>query len=411
MDLAALLERLLEGIGAIGCGPNGWTRIGFSEDDQRARRWFAGQMEKAGLNVRTDAFGNLFGRLEGLNPALPVVATGSHLDTVPCGGNYDGVLGCASGLVALADIAAGPRPSHSLELIIFQSEESSRFACSTLGSKILTGCENLESLRNLTDREGITLPAAMAGSGLGFDDSELKKCRLDPAAYKAFIELHMDQGPALEDMDLPLGIVTGIVGVRRAVIRFKGIALHAGATPMSLRHDALLSASAAVLALDEICRGYKGEAATVGTTGSMTVEPGAINIIPSEVIMHCEMRSGSGQILKTAWQTYEEELEKIAARNGTPLTITVTESSAPVIMSEDICALIARECDKNDIRYTEMYSGAGHDCMNMARIIPSAMIFVRGKDGISHNKAEFVRQKDAAAGCRILRDTLWTLAQ
>lgn len=409
MIMTDFLQKLLRGVAAFGHTKDGWNRLGFSHADCEARIWFAEMMREAGLLVRVDAFGNMFGRLEGLDPSLPAIATGSHLDTVPNGGNYDGVLGCAAGLAAIHELDREGGLRHPLELVIFQIEESARFACSTMGSKILCGLARMDDLETLVDRQGISLAQAMADAGLDFNPARISECALPSDAYKAFIELHMDQGPFLENAGIPLGVVTSIVGVRRARIYFMGKALHAGATPMQGRKNALLPAARAVLELDRIARGYAGKAGMVATAGNILVEPGAINVIPETAMIHCEMRAGEPGMLKEAWTNFENFVMRMATEYEVKGEIALTESSEPIPMNENIQELLRATCGENDVSWAEMVSGAGHDCMNMAYRIPSGMLFVRSVGGISHHPSECVRDDDAYLACKILKDALRAL--
>lgn len=404
------VEDLLRDIAAVGREPDGGvTRLGFSPEDREVRQLFRRTMLDCGLEVREDAFGNMFGRLEGLDNDLPAVATGSHLDTVPNGGNYDGVLGCAAGMAALREIRKQGGCRHPLELIVFQIEESTRFACSTMGSKLLAGAVDPDALAGLRDLHGASLPEVMAEAGLSFDG--LRSVRLAPGAYRAFVELHMDQGPTLEEAALPLGVITSIVGVRRARVGFSGVASHAGGTRMASRRDALVAASEAVLALNTIASSYGGTHNMVGTTGQIKVLPGAINVVPGNAELYCELRATDADALNTAWNTYHVVLDDIATKRGTPVRVTPTESTWPVPMDEGVRDTLRRACEKCGVPCMDMASGAGHDCMNMAALAPSGMLFVRGRDGLSHHPDELVRSPDIESGCRVLYETLVTLGR
>lgn len=405
----AFTENLLREIAAVGRDPRGGvTRLGFSPEDRDVRRFFCRKMEECGLKVREDAFGNIFGRLAGAEDCLPAVATGSHLDTVPNGGNYDGILGCVSGLAALREIKKHGGCRHPLELVIFQIEESARFACSTMGSKLLTGAVEPQALAGLRDIYGRTLPDVMAEAGLTFE--RLDSVRLPSGAYRAFIELHMDQGPTLEEAGVPLGVISHIVGVRRARVAFTGVASHGGGTRMSSRRDALVAASEAVLALHDIASSYNGQFAMVGTTGFVKVSPGAINVVPGYAEMQCELRSTDKDALNAAWSAYAEALQTIAARRGTSVELTLTESTSPVPMDAEVQETLRNACRKHGHPYLDMASGAGHDCMNMAAATASGMLFVRSRRGLSHHPDEFVGPADIRAGCDALHSALVALA-
>lgn len=407
------IDSLLREIAAIGATPEGGaSRLAFSPEDQQVRRLFARHMHESGLNVREDAFGNLFARLEGTCPEAPVVATGSHLDTVPDGGNYDGVLGCVTGLAVLRELArrqthGAPRLTHPLECIAFQNEESTRFASSTLGSRMLCGADPAALLR-LADAQGNSLAALLTAVGL--DPARAGEAALPPGYCKAFIELHMDQGPTLEDAAVPLGIITHIVGVRRAKVSFTGSASHAGGTPMLGRRDALVSAAEAVLAMQRIAAGHEGRHSMVGTVGRLVVTPGAINVIPGQAELYCELRATDAACLQTAWSEFVAALEAIAAARQTPLHLRLTESSPPVPMAESVRHALHAACSRLQIPCMDMASGAGHDCMNMAAISSAGMLFVRSRNGLSHHPDEFVRPDDVQVGYQTLFDTLSALA-
>lgn len=407
------IQTVLHEIADIGATPEGGaTRLAFSPEDQEARRLFARHMHESGLAVRTDTFGNLFGRLEGASPSAPVVATGSHLDTVPDGGNYDGVLGCVTGLAVLRELASrqhrgAPRLNHPIECIAFQNEESTRFASSTLGSRLLCGSEPAKLLK-LTDAWGNTLADVLTSAGL--DPVRAGEAALPPGYCKAFIELHMDQGPTLEDAAVPLGIITHIVGVRRARVIFSGSASHAGGTPMQGRRDALVSAAEAVLTMQRIAASHEGRHSMVGTVGQLTVTPGAINVIPGHVELCCELRATDAHTLKTAWRDFVAALEVTADVRRTPMQLYLTESSSPVPMTEQIRRTLNDACNDLKIHRMDMASGAGHDCMNMAAVSNAGMLFVRSRNGLSHHPDEFVRPNDVLAGYQTLFATLCMLA-
>ncbi len=414
--MLTFLNTLFANIAAIGAGPEGGSsRIAFSPEDQQVRALFAQNMVESGLTVRVDAFGNLFGRLEGTDPSAPVVATGSHLDTVPQGGSYDGVLGCVTGLAVLRHIAMQQKQglmqplTHSLECIAFQSEESSRFSTSTLGSKFLSGIGKAAILGRLTDAQGNTLEDVLHSINLSI--SHVEEALLPPNYCKAFIELHNDQGPELEDAQIPLGIVSHIVGIRRASLTFEGFASHAGGTPMALRRDALVAAAETVLALNTIANSYEGKYSMVGTVGNVSVEPGAINVVPGKTSLLCELRATDAAMLDTAWADFCARVNEIATQYACPATLVMKESSKPVPMSAHIQKMLTDNSAALGYAAMPMASGGGHDSMNMATITDVGMLFVRSRDGLSHHPDEFVTTSDIAAGFHVLRETLIALAQ
>lgn len=400
---------LLEEISRIGRTPSGGSnRLGLSPDDQRVRALFAERMRQCGLEVSTDAFGNLSDRLPGLNPSAPAVATGSHLDTVPNGGHYDGILGCVAGLAAARELARRPPLPRPVEVIAFQIEESTRFSNSTLGSKIMTGKADFEALRGAKDFMGNSLPSLLAAIGLDFE--KLPSAVRPPNTYGAFIEMHIDQGPVLENAGVPLGVVTHIAGAIRARISLSGAAMHAGATPMTGRRDALLAAAETALALNAVAVRYAGRHSMVGTTGNLRVSPGAINVIPGAAELFCELRGTDLATLREAWANFETALAGIAAARGVEASVNITENGVPVPMHAEVQESLCRACRAHDIPYIKMASGAGHDALNMASIAPAGMLFVRVRNGLSHHPDEYASPEDIAAGSAVLLDALAELA-
>ena len=263
------------------------TRILFTDADMRARRWLTARMQEAGLTVRVDAVGNIFGRWEGADPAAAAVATGSHTDAIPDAGRFDGVVGVLGGLEAIRALrAAGVRPRRAIELIMFTAEEPTRFAFGCLGSRVLAGVVTAERLERLRDADGRTLDEARAQAGV---PGPVPGARLAPGAYAAFVELHIEQGPELERTGVPIGVVTAIAAPATLRVELTGEGGHAGAVLMSERHDPLVAAAEVVQAVDRLARG-SGSADTVGTVGLMTLEPGAVNSIPRRVRMDIDVR-------------------------------------------------------------------------------------------------------------------------
>lgn len=407
--MLAFIESLLQEISAIGRLPSGGAhRLGFSPEDQQVRALFAEKMRGCGLEVSCDAFGNLSGRLPGADPDAPAIAVGSHLDTVPNGGHYDGILGCVAGLAVLRELAKRPPLPRPVEVIAFQIEESTRFSNSTMGSKVLSGRADFEKFRLAKDFMGYGLPDLLASVGLDID--KIPSAVRKPGAYAGFIEMHIEQGPILEDAGVPLGIVSHIVGAKRARVTFTGAAMHAGGTPMTGRRDALLAAAEGALALNAVAVRYAGKHSMVGTTGDLRVKPGAINVIPGEAELACELRGTDKPALDEAWACFEASLHGIAAKRGTPVHIRMTEDGIPVPMDVDIQECLRRQCRARNIPFIDMASGAGHDAQNMAHITPTGMLFVRVRDGLSHHPDEYASPEDIAAGSAVLLDAIAELA-
>src|SRR3984893_9229892 len=263
------------------------TRIVFTPTDLKARAWMRARCEKAGLTVRQDAIGNIFARWNGSDPAAPVVGTGSHIDAIPNAGKFDGVVGVLGGLEAIRGLQqSGFRPKHSIELLIFTSEEPTRFGIGCLGSRLLSGTLSPDAARKLTDNDGATLDEVRRKAGFG---GELEQVKLPMAYHKAFIELHIEQGPLLERQRIPLGIVTRIAAPASLRVLIEGSGGHAGAVLMPDRRDALSAAAELILAIENTAK-TSGAVDTVATVGICDVFPGAVNSIPSRVRLSADIR-------------------------------------------------------------------------------------------------------------------------
>ncbi len=402
----AWVAATLEGIGRFGRGARGFSRLVFGEAESAAVTYVAGLMREAGLAVRRDPFGNLVGRLEGEARDAPAVATGSHLDTVPEGGNFDGVVGVVGGLAAVRRLrGAGPR-RHPLEVICFRGEESARFSVGTLGSKAMAGLARREAWRTLQDQGGVTLAQALAAEGL--DLERLGECARRPAELKAFVELHIEQGPVLEQAGIPVGVVEAIAAPIRLKVTVEGTAAHSGTTPMGGRRDALVTAAQVVLAVREEATKRAGRG-VVGTAAVMKVSPGAINVIPGRAELWVDLRGIDAEALAAA-QAVRDAVGAIAAREGTPAHVETLSAETPVPMSAAIMAAIEGACRRRGVAFRRMPSGAGHDAMNMARIAPAGMIFIPCRDGVSHNPAEHASLEAICTGIEVLEATLAELA-
>ncbi len=281
------VEATFEAIGRFGKGERGFNRLVFSDADWAACDHFAALMRQAGLAVRTDAWGNLIGRLDGTEPSAPAVATGSHLDTVPEGGNYDGGVGSVAGLGALMRLKARGRFRHPLELIVFRGEESSRFGIHTMGSKAMSGMATVAAWQRLTDQTGIPLAQVLAGRGL--DLARLPEAVRRPGELKAFVEVHIEQCFVLEQAGIPIGVVEAIAAPIRLKITVEGVASHSGATPMGKRRDALVTASHLVLAVEAEAK-KRTERRIVGTVGILKIAPGALNVVPGRAELWVDVR-------------------------------------------------------------------------------------------------------------------------
>ena len=383
------------------------TRVLFTATDLRARAWLTDRMRDAGLEVRVDAVGNVFGRWEGADPGLPPVATGSHIDAIPDAGRFDGVVGVLGGLEAIRALqAAGVRPRRPIELIMFTAEEPTRFAFGCLGSRVLAGVVDDARLARLRDADGLTLDDARAAAGIGGDVAD---ARLDPGHYAGFVELHIEQGPLLEAAGLPIGVVTAIAAPATLRVELSGAGGHAGAVLMAERHDPLVAAAEVVLAVDRAARG-SGSGDTVGTVGLMTLEPGAVNSIPRHVRLDIDIRDTDEARRDAVLAEVREAARAAAAARGVDHRDEVLNADGPATSDPDVLGAVEEACDEAGLRRMRMVSRAYHDCVFMARVCPAAMIFIPCRDGVSHRPDEFSTPEQVADGARVLAGALRRLA-
>lgn len=402
----AWVEATFEAIGRFGKGERGFNRLVFSDADWAACDHFAALMRQAGLAVRTDAWGNLIGRLDGTEPSAPAVATGSHLDTVPEGGNYDGGVGSVAGLGALMRLKARGRFRHPLELIVFRGEESSRFGIHTMGSKAMSGMATVDAWQRLTDQTGIPLAQVLAGRGL--DLARLPEAVRRPGELKAFVEVHIEQCFVLEQAGIPIGVVEAIAAPIRLKLTVEGVASHSGATPMGKRRDALVTASHLVLAVEAEAR-KRMERRIVGTVGILKIAPGALNVVPGRAELWVDIRGIDEASLSETAEAIVEAARRIAACEGTRVQVETVSADTPVPMDPTVIGTIEGACRRLGYAFQRMPSGAGHDAMNMARIAPAGMIFIPCRGGISHNPDEYASPDDIVRGMDVLTETLAAL--
>ena len=406
MDKAWVVATL-DGIARFGKGERGFSRLVFGEAEWGAIEYVTGLMREAGLAVRSDAFGNVIGRLEGREPGAPVVGTGSHLDTVPEGGNFDGVVGVVAGLGALMRLKTRGRLRHPVEVMVFRGEESARFSIHTMGSKVMAGIAGVEAWRTLQDHGGTTLAQALAARGL--DLERIPEAVRRPEEFKAFVEMHIEQGPVLEEAGIPIGVVEAIAGPVRLKISVEGTASHSGTTPMGKRRDALVSAAQVVLAVqDEAAK--RAERRIVGTVGVMKVHPGAMNVVPGLVEMWVDIRGIDAEEVAATARAVREAAARIADREGTRIRLETLSTDTPVPMDSDVIQTIEAACRRAGVAYRRMPSGAGHDAMNMAKLAPAGMIFIPCRRGVSHNPDEYAAPEDILTGIDVLTETLAVLA-
>jgi hydantoinase/carbamoylase family amidase len=384
-------------------GGGGITREVFTPEYMESVDYVAGLMAAAGLSVRLDEFANLFGRLEGSDPLAPYVLTGSHIDTTLNAGRYDGVLGVLGAIAAVRElVASGVVPRRSIEVVAFAGEEP-RFVAGCLGSRVLTGTLARSDLDALRDRDGVSVAEALLDAGL--DPDRVDAARLDPQTIHCFVELHIEQGGVLEAAGLPIGVVTHIAAPHDLLVTLRGEASHAGATPMTLRRDALSGAAEAALELERLALASPGGTA-VATIGVMRARPGAINVIPGEVEFEVDVRDRELGTRTRLVESFTRSLEAIARRRELGLEITTIASDQPAACSEIVVGAARRACVGLGVGHLEMVSGAYHDAMVMAGEVPIGMVFVPSVGGISHSPLEFTPPEDLDRGVAVLARTL-----
>jgi beta-ureidopropionase / N-carbamoyl-L-amino-acid hydrolase len=378
-----------------------YTRRSFTALFLEGRAWLAQRFAEAGLTTRIDTAGNLIGRLEGSNPVAGVIAIGSHSDTVPAGGRFDGIAGVAAGLEivrALRD--ADVRPQHTIEIIDFLAEEPSEYGLSCVGSRGMTGALDSKML-DLTEPGGERLRDALRR--VGGDPDRLDQAKRDDV--RAFLELHIEQGIVLESQSLDVGIVTSIVGIRRSEMVFQGEADHAGTTPMALRHDALVAAAHTVASVRRTAErlAAEGENYFVATVGILTVDPSGSNIVPGRCRLVIDARTTDPALATRFMQTIDQEsLAHAEAARVTRASFTVLSDSSPVACNPNLRAALRQGARDLGLSDTDLPSGAGHDAGFMSRICPSAMVFVPCRAGKSHAPEEWADREAIAAGAAVI---------
>ena len=403
-------ERLVkdfEAMAQLTAPGEGINRLAFTDADWAGRQYIIDRMTDAGLSVEIDDFGNVIGYKIGKKADLPVVMVGSHTDSVPNGGNYDGVVGVLSAIEVIRSmIDDGYEHDHTIAVVSFMCEESGRFGNATLGSKAMRGELTLQDLHHLVDKQGISLYEALKGRNLNPDGIETMAYK---GPVKSFTEIHIEQGKVLEHEQKTIGIVTGIAAPERFYVTIRGNADHSGATPMNLRHDALCGASKIILGIEEIASTQE-EPPVVGTVGVVEVTPGAMNVIPGAVKLGVDIRSISKAARNSVVTLVKEFIDITAEKRGLSYTIEIIAQDYPVEMHPAMIREIEEAVKSVGVEYMTMPSGAGHDAMHWAEVVPTGMIFIPCRDGISHNPAEFAEMDDIVTGAAVLDKVLRKLS-
>ena len=395
---AERLQERIDRLARIGESPQGVTRLAFTEDDLSGRAYVTRLMQEAGLEVRVDEAGNLSGRLPGVLPGLAPIVLGSHIDTVPLAGAYDGVLGVMAAIECVQVLGeVGIPVRHPLEVIVFANEEGG-----LTGSRALSGRLSYQALEE-SSRSGMSIREGIAA--LGGNADRISQAIRRPGEVKAYLELHIEQGGNLESEGTDIGIVEGFVGIRWWDVTVTGFANHAGTTPMNARRDALLAASRLVIAVNRAAKSLPGR--QVATVGRIRAEPGAPNVIPGRVELSLELRDLAKPKLDQVFREIRRQARLIGQETKTEIEFNEIDIGVePILTDPNLQEVIRQAAEALDLSYVRMPSGAAHDAQNMARIAPSALIFVPSVGGVSHSPQEYTKPRDVTNGANLLLQTL-----
>jgi N-carbamoyl-L-amino-acid hydrolase len=417
IDESRLLEELntLATLTSVEPSPEGTavTRIVFTADDLRARAWLKNLAVTEGFTVREDTVGNTFIRWPGSDPSLPIVATGSHTDAIPHAGMYDGTVGVLGGLEAMRALKrSGYTPRRSIELVMLTSEEPTRFGIGCIGSRLMAGiidaarADALPDLRRDVDDNTSTL--ATVRKAAGFTGS-LESVKLPPNYFYSWVELHIEQGPLLEREHIPIGIVTNIAAPASYRFVITGLGGHAGGLLMPDRRDALCAAAELILSIEKHALAT-GAIDTVATVGTCEVHPGAVNSVPSRVMLQLDIRDTNPDRRESVMQAVRADIAALAQRRKVTITEDFVNADAPAISSPRIIQLLESVCSEQHLPYKKMVARAYHDSSFIACIAPIAMIFIPCRNGVSHRPDEYAAPEDIARGTFVLAAALAKLA-
>lgn len=396
---ADIVMARIEELAHFTCDPPRVTRLFLSPEHKQAIGRVIGWMEEAGMSARLDAIGNVHARYEGETPDAPALILGSHIDTVRDAGKYDGNLGVLTAIAAVDEFnRQGRRFPFAIEVVAFGDEEGSRFPSTLSGSRALAGRFD-PAMLEVKDPDGVTMREALAA--FGCDPAAIPALAIAPQRALAFVELHIEQGPVLEALDLPVGIVTAINGATRFQVEVSGMAGHAGTVPMNGRRDALSGAAEMILATEQRAQ---AEEHLVATVGRVSAEPGAVNVIPGLARFTLDIRAPSDEQRLAAVLDIEAACRRIADSRGLGLTMIRNYDEEAALCHPAIVEALSQSVAREGHRVHRLPSGAGHDTMAIEKLCPVGMIFVRCKGGISHNPAESITIDDAAAGFAVLVD-------
>lgn len=403
-DAAALVMARCEALGSLSQNPTCLDRRYLTEQHKLANQLTSGWMIEAGMTTWQDSVGNIWGRYTSAVPNAPRLIIGSHLDTVPNGGKYDGMLGVVAPVTLIAMFSGvGQQFPFHIDIVGFCDEEGTRFGTTLLGSRALTGKWQNE-WRRLKDEDGISLEDAMKNFGLDFD--AINSATIARTDLLGYLELHIEQGPVLEQENLPVGVVNAIAGAKRFSLTVTGMAGHAGTVPMSMRHDALCTSAEMILAVESISQQRPGVVATVGKIENA---PNGVNVISGRCQFSLDIRSEEDPLRDAALAEILQKINDIAILRNVELKVEQTHSAPAVHCDSALQNTLLKGVTEAGIVPKVLASGAGHDAMAMAEICPVAMLFTRCKGGISHHPAESITTDDVAASLAVLHHSLRTL--
>lgn len=401
IDLERLIGRL-EALGEIGAidGPNGergCARLALTDEDRAGRDLVVTWMRDLGLDVSIDRIGNVFATRPGSDPTLPPVMTGSHIDTVRTGGRFDGNLGVLAGLEVIETlIEAGVETRRGITVAFFTDEEGARFAPDMLGSLVYVGGLGIE--------DALDIRAADDGARLGDELERIGYAGPTPvpgASFPhAYVELHIEQGPILEQEGITIGVVEGVQGISWTEVTLRGRSAHAGTTPMRLRRDPLVVAARVAATVRELAEAIGGD--QVATVGRIDVHPNLVNVVPASVVMTVDLRNTSDEVLRDAERTFRARLDELAAAEGVEVSTRTLARFEPVVFDPDMVDTVERAATALGHSTRRLPSGAGHDAQMLARVCPTAMVFTPSVGGLSHNIAEFTEPEHLDAGANTL---------
>ncbi|MGF1589656.1 MAG: Zn-dependent hydrolase [Pleurocapsa sp.] len=391
------LNQSIARLAQIGKLDNGGVkRLAYSPEDIEARNLVQQWMKEIQMQIRVDAAGNIIGRYSGKYPDAPALATGSHIDTVPCGGHYDGAYGVLAGLEAVRVLQENQlKLDHSLEVIVFTDEEGSMIGSKAISGRIINDSDYYRR------PDGTDIQTCLTRVGGSWNN--IAQARRNPNELAAFVELHVEQGPVLESMGKQIGVIEGIVGQRRFNITVKGSANHAGTTPMQMRCDALVAAAQVVLAVNQVGNAPGQQVATVG---KIQVFPNAANVVPGWVEMSLDIRDLSSLHIDSLLKQLRTHLEEIAVATNTQIRLNPCLHNEPALADPDIQRAIAQSCQNLQLNYTYLPSRASHDAQELAQITDMGMIFVPSKMGVSHDASEYTSPEQCVQGANVLLQTL-----